>query len=211
MTSFHAIKSDLTEQLIRDTRDNQFDPQRGMRTSFSLTEGVLGPHTIDFYKPIVDVSIHVPTFWKFVLSIHGQWGLVKPYGDSGLSDIVDELFRVGGSDTVRGYELGQVGVLNGGQVSNVYNVEYKFPIAPDEHGKTLLQGVFFYDIGGSWNNISDVSYKISDDQLGLKQGVGFGIRFKTPVFPLRLDYGYALNRSPGQAPTQFYFTVGSLF
>lgn len=211
VTSFHAIKSDLTEQLIRDTRDNQFDPQRGQRSSLSLTEGGLGPHTIQFFKPIVDHSIHIPTFWKFVLSIHGQWGVVKPYGDSGLSDIVDELFRVGGSDTVRGYELGQVGVITGGQVENVYNVEYKFPIAPDEHGKTLLQGVFFYDIGGSWDSVHDISYKISDDQLGLKQGVGFGIRFKTPVFPLRLDYGWALNRSPGQAPSQFYFTVGSLF
>ncbi len=146
-----------------------------------------------------------------MLSLHGQWGFVKPYGGSGLTDIVDELFRVGGSDTVRGYELGQVGILNGGQVSSVYNVEYKFPIAPDERGRTLLQGVLFYDIGGSWNTFREVSYKVSNDQLGLKQGVGFGIRFKTPVFPLRLDWGYALNRSPDQAPSQFYFTVGSLF
>jgi outer membrane protein insertion porin family len=211
ITSFHAVKSNLTEQLIRDTRDNQFDPQRGQRTSLSVTEGGLGPHTIQFVKPVVDHSIHIPTFWKFVLSIHGQWGWVKPYGRSGLTDIVDDLFRVGGSDTVRGYELGQVGVLQGGQVANVYNVEYKFPIAPDEHGRTLLQGVFFYDVGGSWNSLSDIRYKISDDQLGLKQGVGFGIRFKTPVFPLRLDWGYALNRSPNQEPSQFYFTVGSLF
>ncbi len=211
ITSFHAIKSDLTEQIVRDTRDNQFDPQRGTRTSFGVTEGGLGPHTIQFYKPVADTSVHIPTFWKFVLSIHGQWGYVRPYGTSGESDIIDELFRVGGSDTVRGYELGQVGVLNGGQVENVYNVEYKFPIAPDEHGRTLLQGVFFYDIGGSWRNLSDVDYRIVNNQKGLKQGVGFGIRFKTPVFPLRLDWGYALNRSPGQAPSQFYFTVGSLF
>lgn len=211
ITEFHAIKSNLTTQLIRDTRDNQFDPQRGLRTSVAVTQGGLGPHTIKFVRPVLDQGIHIPTFWKFVLSLHGEWGYVKPYGNSGLTDIVDELFRVGGSDTVRGYELGQVGALNGGQVSNVYNVEYKFPIAPDEHGRTLLQGVFFYDIGGSWNTLSDVSYRVSNDQLGLKQGVGFGIRFKTPVFPLRLDYGYALNRTPGQAPSQFYFTVGSLF
>jgi outer membrane protein insertion porin family len=209
--SFHSIKSNMTEQLIRDTRDNHFDPQRGVRSSLAVTEGGLGPHTIKFYKPVVDHSIHIPTFWKFVLSIHGQWGMVKPYGNSGLTDIVDELFRVGGSDTVRGYEIGQVGVLTGGQVTNIYNVEYKFPIAPDEHGRTLLQGVFFYDIGGSWNTLGDIQYKVSNDQLGLKQGVGFGIRFKTPVFPLRLDWGYALNRSPGQEPSQFYFTVGSLF
>jgi outer membrane protein insertion porin family len=211
ITSFHAIKSNLTEQLIRDTRDNQFDPKRGMRTSLAVTEGGLGPHTIEFVKPVLDHSIHFPTFWKFVLSIHGMWGWVEPYGDSGLTDIVDDLFRVGGSDTIRGYELGQVGVPTGGQVANVYNVEYKFPIAPDEHGRTLLQGVFFYDIGGSWTSMKNVTYKIGDDQFSLKQGVGFGIRFKTPVFPLRLDWGYALNRAPNEEPSQFYFTVGSLF
>lgn len=206
------VSSNLTQQIIRDSRDNQFDPQRGMRTAFSITEGGLFPaNAIQFLKPALDHSIHIPTFWKFVLSIHGQWAEVKPYGKSGREDIVDELFRVGGSDTVRGYELGRVGVLDGGEIQNVYNVEYKFPIAPDEHGKTLLQGVLFYDVGGSWSQIKDISYKISSSHNGLKQGVGFGIRFKTPVFPLRLDWGHALNADPGEAQSQFYFTVGSLF
>src|SRR4029077_3019912 len=139
------------------------------RTSFAITEGGLAPNAIKFNKPVLDESIHIPTFWKFVLSVHGEWAMVKPYGGSTLTDIVDELFRVGGSDTVRGYELGRVGVLEGGQVENVYNVEYKFPIAPDEHGRTLLQGVLFYDVGGSWNSGHDISYKISSNQLGLKQ------------------------------------------
>src|SRR5207248_1867339 len=64
ITSFHAVKSDITEQLIRDTRDNQFDPQRGIRSSLAITEGGLGAHTIRFYKPVVDESVHIPTFWK---------------------------------------------------------------------------------------------------------------------------------------------------
>ena len=206
------LTSNITEQWVRDGRDNQFDPTRGTKLAIGVTEGGLFPaNAIKYYKPSVDASIHIPTFWKFVLSIHGQFAEIKPYGDTNLNDIVDELFRVGGSDTVRGYALGQVGVITGGQVMNVYNVEYKFPIAPDEHGKTLLQGVFFYDVGGSWNSLSGVSYQINNSQLGLQQGVGFGIRFKTPVFPLRLDWGHALNPAPGDAHSQFYFTVGSLF
>ena len=94
---------------------------------------------------------------------------------------------------------------------NVYNVEYKFPIAPDEHGKTLLQGVFFYDVGGDWDNFREVSYQTGSGPYNLRQGVGFGIRFKTPVFPLRLDFGIPLNKAPGNAGSQFYFNVGSLF
>jgi outer membrane protein insertion porin family len=214
---FRTVRSNVTEQLVRDTRDNQFDPTSGTRSSLAVEEGGVFPaNAIKFYKPIADASVHIPTFWKFVLSIHGQWSYIRPYGSSTLTDIIDELFRVGGSDTVRGYQLGAVGVSGipgnpGGQVMNVYNVEYKFPIAPDERGRTLLQGVLFYDVGGDWTGISDIRYRTGLGQEGLKQGVGFGIRFKTPVFPLRLDWGHALNAAPGEAQSQFYFTVGSLF
>jgi len=214
---FHAIYSNLTEQFIRDTRDNQFDPTRGNRESFSIIEGGLVPaNSVKFYKPILDASMHIPTFWKFVLSLHGQWSFIKPYGDSTLTDIQTQLYHVGGADTVRGYQLGAVGVSGingnpGGQVMNVYNVEYKFPIAPDEHGKTLLQGVLFYDIGGDWDNFNEITYRTGTGPYNLRQGVGFGIRFKTPVFPLRLDFGIPLNHQAGEAETQFYFNVGSLF
>ncbi len=214
---FHALYSNFTEQVVRDTRDNQFDPQRGIRSSLAVIEGGFFPaNSVKFYKPIADASVHIPTFWKFVLSLHGQWAYVEPYGDSTLTDIQSQLFHLGGSDTVRGYALGAVGVSGipgdpGGQVMNMYNVEYKFPIAPDEHGKTLLQGVFFYDIGGDWHNFQEVNYKLGTSPFGLKSGVGIGIRFKTPVFPLRLDWGHALNAAPGEAHSQFYFTVGSLF
>jgi len=214
---FHALYSNFTEQAIRDTRDNQFDPTRGTRTSIGVVEGGFFPaNAVKFYKPTADASIHIPTFWKFVLSLHGQWSYVEPYGNSSITDIQSQLFHLGGSDTVRGYALGAVGVSGipgnpGGKVMNLYNIEYKFPIAPDERGKTLLQGVFFYDVGGDWDNFKEVKYKLGTGPLNLRSGAGFGIRFKTPVFPLRLDFGIPLNHAPGEAETQFYFTVGSLF
>src|SRR5207245_6493229 len=131
--------------------------------------------------------------------------------DSTLTDIQSQLFHLGGSETVRGYALGAVGVSGlpgnpGGQVMNLYNVEYKFPIAPDEHGKTLLQGVFFYDLGGDWSNFQQVDYRIASGPLNLKSGVGFGIRVKTPVLPFRLDWRRALNPAPCEAPSQSYCT-----
>ena len=45
----------------------------------------------------------------------------------------------------------------------------------------------------------------------LKSGFGFGIRFATPVFPLRLDWGYGLNHKRGEDLQQFYFTIGNIF
>lgn len=213
---FHALYGNLTEQVIRDTRDNQFDPTRGTRSSLAVVEGGMFPDSVKFFKPTADASIHIPTFWKFVLSLHGQWSYVEPYGNSSITDIQSQLFHLGGSDTVRGYALGAVGVSGiegnpGGKVMNLYNIEYKFPIAPDERGKTLLQGVFFYDVGGDWDNFNEVHYKLGSGPFNLRSGVGFGIRFKTPVFPLRLDFGIPLNHAAGEAESQFYFTVGSLF
>lgn len=212
VTERNILKSNLTPQFIRDTRDNQFDPTRGQRTSVATLVGGLFPaKAINYYRPSVDHSIHIPTFWKFVLSLHGNWAVIKPYGTSTRSDIDPELFRLGGPDTIRGYDVGRVGYRDGAEIQNVYNVEYKFPIAPDERGKTLLQGVLFYDIGGSWNRVHEINYNTGSGPNVLKQGVGFGIRFKTPVFPLRLDYGIPLNRAPDDKTSQFYFTVGSLF
>ena len=50
-----------------------------------------------------------------------------------------------------------------------------------------------------------------NDEYYLKSGVGFGIRFATPVFPLRLDWGYGLNHKRGEDLQQFYFTIGNVF
>src|SRR5258706_2147735 len=109
ITDVRKKSSNLGQQLVRDTRDNQFDPQRGLRTSLAVTAGRIFPAgAIKFWKPSVDQSIHIPTFWKFVLSLHGDWAVVKSYGNNGRDDIIDELFHIGGSDTVRGYDLGRV-------------------------------------------------------------------------------------------------------
>jgi outer membrane protein insertion porin family len=92
----------------------------------------------------------------------------------------------------------------------VYNAEYKFPIVQENH-RTILQGAFFADVGGSWAGNRDVNLGIGSRLNQMRSGVGFGVRFKTPVFPIRLDWGYGLNHLPGQPLSQFYFTIGNIF
>ncbi len=75
----------------------------------------------------------------------------------------------------------------------------------------MLQGAFFYDIGGAWREFGDIDYRAGTGENDLKSGVGFGIRFTTPVFPIRLDWGYGLNQKTGVDPSQFYFTIGQIF
>jgi outer membrane protein insertion porin family len=156
-----------------------------------------------------------PTFWKFVFSANINLGYIESYGDS--SDVpLYEKYYVGGADTIRGYKYRtEIGPYDGGKVISVANFEYKFPIV-QENKKTILQGVLFYDIGGTWKTLNDINMRFGTDnsdnnEYYLKSGVGFGIRFATPVFPLRLDWGYGLNHKPGEDLQQFYFTIGNAF
>ncbi len=204
------VTSSLTNGVVWDTRDNVFDASRGGRHSASVqvAGGVFGGD-IHFYKPSLSSSIYIPTFWKFVLSFSARAGNVRAFAPS-REVPVQERFTMGGVDTVRGYDFGEIGPPDYGHYMSVFNVEYKFPIV-QERSRTILQGAFFADAGGAWRDWNDISYAIGSRPDQMRSGVGFGIRFKTPVFPIRLDWGYGLNHRPGEQISQFYFTIGNIF
>jgi outer membrane protein insertion porin family len=207
-----TIISSLTNGLIYDTRDNVFDATRGTRNSASV-QVAGGPlqGDINFYKPSVSSAIYFPTFWKFVLSFSGQGAYVKPFDVSKSSNIPEsERFYIGGVDTVRGYRWGEIGEPAGNFWKLLFNAEYKFPIV-QERNRTILQGAFFADVGGGWSGSEDIVMRVGKEPNNLRSGVGFGIRFKTPVFPIRLDWGYGLNHQPGEELSHFYFTIGNIF
>ncbi|MDR1695139.1 MAG: outer membrane protein assembly factor BamA [Endomicrobium sp.] len=203
--------SSVVGQIAYDTRDYIFDPTRGQRQLLSLqvAGGPLGGN-VNFVKGMFKSTWFFPTFWKLVLSVNLNFGAIGPYG--GQNDVpIYERFYVGGADTVRGYKYRtEIGPVDGGQFMSVLNVEYKFPIVA-EKGRTILQGAFFYDIGGTWAKFGDINFSLGTGDNNLRSGVGFGIRFATPVFPLRLDWGYGLNHRPGDSLQQFYFTIGNVF
>lgn len=204
------VTSSLTSQIIRDSRDNVFDATKGSRNSAAVqvAGGPFGGN-VHFYKPGVKSTVFFPTFWKFVFSLNMQHDMIKEFAPS-KNVPINELFLLGGADTVRGYDFTEVGARNGGKVRSIFNAEYKFPIV-QEHGRSILQGAFFADVGGAWTSVNTVNYKIGNEEDQMKAGIGFGIRFKTPVFPIRLDWGYGLNHRAGEQLTQFYFTIGNIF
>jgi outer membrane protein insertion porin family len=204
--------SDTTVELARDSRDSVFDPKRGTRLKLAWTQGGLFPaNAVRYYRPEVEASGHIPLFWKTVLSLRTQWSLLNTYGKTQRHDVADQLFRLGGIDTVRGYNEGAVGAPQGGQLMNVYSAEFKFPLVPDQYGRTLLQGLFFYDIGSSWTRIGDLRYQTGNTDERLRQGVGIGLRLKTPAFPVRIEWGIPLNRGEGDSPSRLHFSLGTSF
>jgi outer membrane protein insertion porin family len=205
--------SSLLLSAAYDTRDFVFDASKGQRQSISFqfaTEYLGGD--VNFVKTRFRSSWYIPTFWKFVLSFNLNFAEVEGYG--GQSVPINEYFYIGGVDTVRGYKYNHIGQEAGARYMGVLNVEYKFPIYAEKN-KTILQGAFFYDIGGSWRFLEDVDLNLGSSHRSLKSGVGFGIRFATPMFPLRLDWGYGLNHPlddhTNDSKSEFYFTIGNMF
>ncbi|MFA5858365.1 MAG: outer membrane protein assembly factor BamA [Elusimicrobiota bacterium] len=201
--------SKITVGVAYDKRDNIFDTNKGSRNSLSLqvAGGPLGAEA-HFCKPIVSTAWFFPTFWKFVFSASAKVGYVSQYLEPD-KQLLSEYFHIGGGDTVRGYDYGEIGPAGSSKYMTVCNFEYKFPLAMD-NGKTMLQGAVFADIGGAWERPEDISLNIGNSANELKAGVGFGIRITTPVFPLRFDWGLPLNK-PGVNQMQFYFTIGNMF
>jgi outer membrane protein insertion porin family len=200
--------SSLMFKLTRDTRDNIFNPSRGTVLSGAV-ECAGGPFggDKDFTKLTGTASRYISVFENHVIELRLRTGLVNDFGDSDYVPIY-ERFYAGGATTIRGYRERRVGPRDpnsndplGGESMLIGNVEYSFPILE------FLKGAIFYDVGNVWSKVSDFG------SGGYKSGIGVGLRIKTPIGPVRLDYGYPLDKEPGREKREgrFYFSMSHAF
>lgn len=176
-----------------DSRDNVFNPTRGDVLSGSL-ENAGGPFggDKDFLKFFGLASHYLPIVRGSAIEFKGRVGLAEPFGDSETIPIYERYFA-GGAYTIRGYHERKIGPIDpvsedplGGEALFVGNIEYIYPLFD------FLKLAAFYDIGNVWGKLKDFG------SGGLKSGVGLGIRIKTPIGPVTVDYGIPLNKEPGE-------------
>ena len=146
----------------------------------------------DFYKRYFSTSYYYSPIDKIVLELKGRAGIANNYGDTDTVPIY-ERFYAGGANTIRGYKERKIGPRDpasndpiGGESTLIGNLEVHFPIY-----EKVIKGAVFYDVGNVWSQLEDFA------QGSYKQGVGVGLRLKTPIGPLKLDWGYPLNENQG--------------
>jgi outer membrane protein insertion porin family len=189
----------------RDARDNAIDPTRGnyLTSSLEWATYYLGSQT-DYLKNFSEFQYYVP-FRKLVLASALRVGLSKGLRDTNNLPISQRFFA-GGCSTIRGFEQDSCGPVNatgevvGGNDMLIANLETRFPV----YGN--VGGVVFFDFGNVFKKIRNLT------QLGkMRESAGLGIRYKTPIGPLSIDWGYKLDRNPGESPYEFCFAVGNAF
>lgn len=193
--------SSITPAIVRDSRDNFLDPHTGSRNSLYMTYAGLGGDNA-FLKGVIDSSWFLPV-GETTFSIRGRYGYAT--GISGKPLPLYERFYVGGIYTIRGLGFGEAGPRDsngeviGGKNQIVFNAEYIFPIVSEAR----LKGVIFFDTGKAYDSLKD-----SGD---FRYTSGAGFRWISPIGPLRLEYGYNLDKKPEETKGRWEFTFGSFF
>ncbi|HKJ05362.1 MAG TPA: outer membrane protein assembly factor BamA [Geopsychrobacteraceae bacterium] len=204
--------SSVTVAINRNSTDYYQDPSSGGVSKFTLEYAGLGG-TENFGKLVGSHRHFWPAFLGTVVSLHGQMGYVFETTDDPIPRT--EKFFLGGLRSIRGFENRQVGPKEpdldangniidytyiGGEKSAFFNLEYLVPIS-----KSLgLKGVLFFDTGNAW--LEEEDYFES-----MRYSAGAGIRWFSPLGPLRFEWGYNLDPKENEKQTIFEFSIGTAF
>lgn len=208
--------------MLRDTRTDALDPERG---SFVAAEQTLAARAygseVGFIKSTLEGKsfLRLPVRRRVVLALAGRVGAAHGFAREVAGTVVrdqlpaSERFFAGGDTTVRGFSLDRLGDAQtitssgfptGGNGFVVLNAEIRASVT------AALQGVVFVDAGNVYPLASQLSL------TRLRPSAGFGVRYRSPVGPIRVDWGFNLNRRelvPGtlERGNVFHVSLGQAF
>ena len=198
----HSVNTGLSY----DSRNDYYFPTEGWVDSISVeyAGGPLGGDSA-FIKIQGSTSYYHP-IWRSLVG-HVKLGAGWVTEGSGGKLPIFEKFFIGGIDTVRGYKYGNISPIDpatgdriGGENMGYMQNEVIFPLVKDMG----LHGVVFLDMGNVWP-------KDQLDVTELRKSIGMGIRWLSPMGPLRIEWGYNIDRQPGDEKSNFAFRMGGSF
>ncbi|MEO6238296.1 MAG: BamA/TamA family outer membrane protein [Vicinamibacterales bacterium] len=208
-----GLLSSIDFDMHRSTADSAFNARRGYAIDGHVEKaGSFLRGDYDFVETILDGRFYLPLGGRAVVAVRARGGSIGAVRGENLSVPFFRRYFLGGATSLRGWGRFEVsptfeGISIGGHSMFESSAELRVPVWGN------LSAVLFADAGNVWNNAWDL-------QLGdLRKDVGPGLRYLTPIGPLRADLGYQLNPIPGllidgkpQARRfRFHFSIGQAF
>ena len=196
----------LTGSFIWDKRDDPINPHRGFFLSLALEKAFpLLEDESNYVKTFIRNQHYVPISSDVFFNLTFRLG----FGGGKMDIPIHERFFAGGSNSFRGERFDELGPVDevsgkpvGGEALLLLNFEVTFPIFS---ALKDLRGTFFYDVGNVFERIEDIAL------ISMQNAVGFGIRYRTPLGPIRLELGWNLNDPREERKPLVFFTIGNLF
>ena len=217
----HVRLSTIAANITHDTRDNPLDAHKGtlQTVEIDFNASKLGS-SVNFAKLTAQEAYYRTIFHNIVWANSIRIGLAQPFANSYVP--LSQAFFTGGGNTLRGYPLEGAGpqrpvqvcstgsstdcsyiqVPSGGNELLILNTEARIPM-PFKQGLGLA---VFYDGGNVFPTVG-----FHDFTSLYSNNVGLGLRYATPVGPVRIDLGHNLNPVPGIKSTQYFITIGQAF
>ncbi len=211
----------VENKLEQDTRNHNLHITDGHY--YSLTNKIGFPalgENVAFYKIDADLHWYTPIIGQnsLVLHLHGYLGIVTPLGNNRIP--FRDLYNIGGQASVRAWKFGQIGPMFtvteaqneswlgepiGAQKAFFCNVELIFPLTDD----FTYKGVLFYDGGAGWDTPSkgviSPEYLVNNS-FDFRQCIGVGLKLLKPQ-PMRVDWGFKLDRRTGETSSEVNFST----
>ncbi|MHB8110453.1 MAG: outer membrane protein assembly factor BamA [Syntrophorhabdaceae bacterium] len=199
-----SLTSSLIWSIGKNTIDDILNPTKGVNSGITLETagGPLGGDNyfvslVGFYGKYIPIKFMDSQFF-----LKGTMGSIGGY--SGREVPITEKFYVGGLSSVRGFRYGEAGPMDdndepiGGKNEMFFNFEWIFPI----YKPAGVKGVLFVDTGAGFDDWNSLRMRTSG---------GAGIRWFSPLGPIRLELGFNLNPKEGERTSLFDFAIGSQY
>jgi outer membrane protein insertion porin family len=221
----------VSSTISHDTRDFILDPHTGGYRDLAVVVGgsILGGDN-DFYTAISSYQRYRRLSRNTVLAWRVRGGFADAFGataDRGVP--IENRFFTGGGNSVRGYDENSLGPRNvpssgtpavniGGRALLLTNVEMRFPLPLLSRWNFF--GAAFVDGGNVWASLGSIQWKDFRPyakkadvlQEDYRYSVGLGLRYNTPIGPIRLDFGVPVKKEPGvDTSGRFHISLGQMF
>ncbi len=204
-----GLISSVTFSVIRDKRNNRFETSSGNYQSVSLEVAGLGGEK-NFVKAVANNRFYYRIVGDLVFRNSVEVGQIVGYGGTPIPP--SQKFYLGGPNNMKGFPLfllgpqaarGSSGTPQplGGSVEAYSLMELEYPVLREAG----IKAVVFFDAGNTWNGFPGAG---SDP---IRFDAGFGIRWFSPIGPLRFEWGFPFGARPGEQSPVFQFFIGPPF